>query len=110
MFLFVSLPIFDICFSFNGLLNVVGKGGKEVIAGDALDLVDGVDKLVALLGAAIVAHHEANGLGLALQTQHNLEEGLGDYYPIAAYGLVLPVEVDGAADDIYLAIFLRPHI
>ena len=93
---------------FHLVFDGVGECGEEVDAGNALYLVDGVVVEVSLLVALGISDDDAEGLGGALQTEHDLEEGLGDSHGIVANGGVPALHPHRTADNIYLAILACP--
>ena len=102
-------PVVDVGFVFDGFLQVFGQVGKEGDAGNALHLVDAVD-IEVFLGVAVgVAADKANAFRtVTTQADNHLEEGIGDNYLVVANGLLELTEEERTANDIYLAIFLRP--
>jgi len=99
-----SPPIFYIRTGLYLVLNVVGQGGEEVEASDALHLVNGVVVQVLLLVALRIPDDEAKGFGFARQAQYHFEERLGYHHSIRADGLMVTLHEHRAADDIHFAI------
>jgi len=94
---------------FNAVLQLVVEGGGEVDARQALYVVDGAGNALQAHLLAVVAEHEADGLGLALTAHDDLEESVGHPDVAAADGARRGGGVvDGAADDVDGAVFAGP--